>query len=351
MFNYLAKVGRKPWSQAIVPLVAGVSATGYIGVHMFGHQVVRNLFIAQTPDGTLDQLSPDLCELIKKVYHEISPVYNIPTMKVASYVPPKATITWFCTSLMDPINLGMTENRKGVLIGLPSYYNYTKPEDVPSSVFQFRKVSLFKMPKKQEKNEQIDAQDLLDREQCPPGELIPVDLNSPAAKDYINSLVLSDEAKMFSVARELFMGDSYRPLAKSGLIFGSITFSVQLSRAVVIILRLREAHITQRMAMYMMSAVAGFVCYALLGDMIEQYFVRKADEKAMSVSSTYRQGAKEYFNKIMQRNRALRDLSETFQVVYDKDGEVVEPLLRFKHMPLKDRLKFAEEPDEGETKS
>lgn len=351
MFHFLARVGRRPWTKMVMPFVGFAAGTSYLGVHVYGHQIVRNLFLAQSRNGDVELIGPELQDLIKRVFEEIKPYYNQPVLQPKFMKSHEAPTSWFCTTSMDPITYGLTETNTGVLIGLPNHYNYQRTENVPDSVFRFHKLSLFRSRQEEEKEEgELSPKDLVDPQSIPPGEFIQVDRNSPAAQDYVNSLVLSDEAKMFSIARELFEGDSYRPLIISALLMGSIAFSTQLSRAAVMKMRLQNAHVTQRMVMYMLAAAAGYINFTFISDMFNTYYTKQADERALKVSSAYRQGAVEFFNKLIQRNRALRDLDESFCRVYNDEGETAEPLTRFKHVPLRERLKLAEEYSEEETK-
>lgn len=334
----------------VMPAVGFVAGTGHLCVQIYGHQIVRNIFVAQSSDGDVERISPELQDLIKRVYEEIKPTYNQPTIETKLMQAKEATTSWFCTSSIDPINVGLTETNTGVLIGLPSYYNYNTPDDVPDSVFRFHRMSLFKSePKEEKKEDGPSLKDLVDAQSIPPGEVIQIDRNSPAAQDYVKSLVLSDEAKMFSIARELYEGDTYKPLMISILLMGSIAMSTLLSRAAVLKMALHKAHASQRIALYSLAACAGYVNFTYISDMLNMYYTKQADERALKVGSTYRQGAVEFFNKLIQRNRALRDLAECFRTVYTEEGEMREPLIRYKRIPLKERLKFAEEYGESET--
>lgn len=352
MYNYLARLGRQKWAQYVVPTLTVVSAGSYIGFQMFGHNIVKNLFIAQSPDGSVKIIDTELKTLIMQVHDDIkgtlhpnrdilNPDIIVPTMF------PKAPISWFCTSSMDPIGVGSIRLRNGLTIGLPVNLNYRKHEDVPAEAFLLRKISHSKLFKRSEpKTDAEPTGDTPDEKSFDPLETVNINRESQAAEDYIDSIVLSDKAKKFVIARELYMGDSFKSHLFTAMITISLVFTHILSKTVVQRFKLTTAHISHRMTVYPLAATAGLCNYILLSSSMEQYYMRKADRRAVVFSDEYREGALEYFSKLLKRNKALRELEESFQEVYDEAGELLSNSIV---VPLKieQRLKYVKEPEEN----
>lgn len=346
MFHFLAKLGQKPWVKQVTGVLISGPPLIYLGVHCYGHKVIRNLFIAEDDR---NKISDGLQTIIMSVTDDIKDVFNvnvIPKLKMFPNMGGEPTpIKWFPSSTLMPTTFGTTYSKKGIIVGLPNYLNYDKVEDIPDSMFFIKKVKLFK-----EKNsQQSEAAEIQQTDQPDPGVLnsaeksdimIRLSKSDPEVKHYAETLILSEKAKKFVIARELFFGDSTRVPYASAVMLISGFISVMVSRIGVTTFKLLDAHVSQRMAMYCVGGAAGLVNYRYVSDASNREYVLAADKKAATLNADYMDGAKEFFQKTIERNKALRNLVEDFSNVYDEKGNFKQPMLSFKMVPLDERLRI-----------
>lgn len=344
MYHFFAKLGRKGFSRAIVPAFAFFSSTGYLGYHFYGHNLTRDLLAAENEPGKRAEISGDLQKLILSVYEDVQVDFNKPILNLPGWKVPTPTIKWFASASIEPLTIGMTESNFGVLIGLPNHYNYEKLEDLPRSLLDVRKFNIFKSfsSKNPQKEKDSPLENSPDCENCDVGEVTKINPKTEEGIAYLDSLVLSEKAKRFSIARELFIGDSYQPLNTTSIIIFSFLLAISLSRLSVSKFGYKNAHLTQRIPFYGLSGVIGLYTFFTFKDMNNRFYTKEADTRAMRLGETYREGAVEYFTKTIQRHKALRNLFDDFKNIYDENGNVVEPIVRMRFVPVTERLEMAQ---------
>lgn len=329
----------------IIPIAGLLTSTGYLGYHLVGHNIVRNILGAEEEPGKRAEIAKDLQRLILSVYDDVQVDFNKPLVPNPIWKQPVPTIKWFSSASIEPVTLGMTETHFGVLIGVPNHYNYDKLQDLPRSLLEVRKFSLFKSRKNEKAREKIDVQkEPLDCDNCEAGEigeLINIDPQSENGKAYLESFVLSEKAKRFSIARELFIGDSYRPLIITTIIMTTTMLSVSISRLAVSKLGYLQAHLTQRLPFYSVATSASIWYFYNTIDRTNRYYTQSADTRALNLGESYKEGAVEYLTKTIQRHKALRALFDDYQGIYDQDGNVIEPMFRSRNVPVTERLEMA----------
>lgn len=307
----MAKVGRSKVGTLILPTSMFLATGAYYSVHTIFHKQVRDLLAAQKPDGRRQEISESLKDLIKSVYLEVHDKINEAPLESLNIKHGEPVLKWFASSTLDPISFGSLENRTGFLVGLPAHYNYTCAEDFPDDLFEVKKVNLFKSPKDPIKAEELKVQ--IDY-QYGPSEMTAVmkkiDRNSEEGAEFIDSMLLSDDAKKFSIAREIFLGDSPRQLLVTFLIPFSFITTLLMARGSVHILKLKDSHISYRLPGYGISTVAGYSLFRALVSYFNQTFAKKADDRAIELGEAYKRGAEEYFLKAARRLRVL-DLSQS----------------------------------------
>lgn len=342
MLYYISKLGKNPWAKAIMPLVAVTTPTAYLGYHFLCHNFMRDLLAAELPDGTRDVLSPKLQSVVKQAYEDIKDVFYKPLIEVKGMLDSPPTIKWFATSSLTPIVMGATNVRTGVLIGLPNYYNYNSVEEIPDHAFEVRTMNLFKKSKSEasEKSETAPKLDDLTAESDfePKIEVSSIDRHSPEGQSYAESMVLSERAKKYSIVRELFVADSSKIYLTSALIFFSCSMPLYVSRKFVNFFKLDRQHIGRRLPIYASSVLLGYLTFIIINNALKQSYMKSIDELAAKLSEDYRLGGIEYFEKFLQRNKAIRDLVNGINPKIDKRGNYTEPMLFYTNMTLEDRL-------------
>lgn len=98
-----------------------------------------------------------------------------------------------------------------------------------------------------------------------------------------------------------------------------------------------------RFIVYTLVATFSFAIYSTLTDLTTSYYESSSDESAASISPAYAQGGIEFYQKLQQRNQALRALmGEAGQKAYTVTGNEA-AFIRIKTTPLSERLLAVEE--------
>lgn len=267
--------------------------------------MIRKIFVADGPDQKPATISEYLSYLITEVFTDVErggfhvDVFNL---KGGNYSDP--TIRWFVSSTLEPVVYGMTDFSTGISIGVPISYNYEEPGDIPDELFAIKRLALFRSLGEEKQEQHLTEEELALTK--PKKDLTvtvrEIDKSSQEGKDYTESLLLSENAKKFSLAKELYVGDSYRPLLHFTNIALATTGANVVSRAQVKYFKLSNSHITQRMPGYFLSGLLFFGLYTLMSEAIDEATQSKACKRAKNLGDDYAAGADEYFRK-----RAVRD--------------------------------------------
>lgn len=202
-------------------------------------------------------------------------------------------LQFFTCFASDPLHGGSLKTRFGAIIGLPGTFAYKDVADI--------------------NREEL----LLDQ--------MVVDWNSANGETLLKSLVLSDKAKAFAIAREINYATFHQIHVETFMrsIVGVLAYSCGhlLSKYFALERRLK---FWARFSLYSFIASAWFVLYVSLKD---SYYCRQdnaADRKAAALSRAYAEGGVEYYNKVLLRNKSLRALMGTAgQKRYTAYGNVV----------------------------
>lgn len=233
---------------------------------------------------------------------------------VVGIIPQKAhLVRWFQTIGFDPIHFGSTQMRFGAIIGVPRHWDYRSGSDIEKEEYRLGHASK---------------------------RVIPWHLDEGAA--IANSLVLSDDAKRFAIARELTGVDNHRiewSAATVGVLYYSmLAINQRLHRALPLLQKSRAIRYT------VFSSTAGLFALSYLWgkDARRAYNDRKNDRRCATLGDSYIVGGYEYYAKAMQRNRALRLLlgEDDGPALYSKDGDHRFGWLRLRWEPLSSRRKF-----------
>lgn len=156
----------------------------------------------------------------------------------------------------------------------------------------------------------------------------------------MDSLNLSESAKKYSIARELILTDNSQVLIKS--ISWSIT-SVPIYLLGNTILNLLPANIIKirLLALFLLCNVGVFMCL-LLRTGIENFYQTQADKKLCNINEEYIRGGIEYYEKLIQRNLALRDIVPNGDHLYSENGDKLSLISLNSEVPLTYRKAYLE---------
>lgn len=206
---------------------------------------------------------------------------------------------------------GSLRTRQGSIIGLPVNFTYHNIESI-------------------DKNQIIMNNE-------------PVDWSRDDAKKLLESFLLSDDGKKYAIAREILMTDNYniiiQSIASALLTGGVYVLSAHLNDS----LSLFDKPRTIRVFMYLVIASFAWGVWAMQKDILTRKYESSVDEKISQLGVKYVSGAIEFYDKMLQRNIALRTLlgtqgEKTFTC---KGNEQF--IIRMKKLPITHRKNFFEE--------
>uniref|UniRef100_L7M585 Uncharacterized protein n=1 Tax=Rhipicephalus pulchellus TaxID=72859 RepID=L7M585_RHIPC len=292
---FLSEAGRKAAG------VAGLTG-GFIGA-MVGllphtHLLEQYKGIVQAyKDGKPLALDP----AVKKRAEEVLRAVNLDDTQ-------KANVKFFPVPILDTFFAGSTTGSKGAIIGLPVTFSYTRKEDVQTK-------SLLIHGSKEPAWETREAEELK------------------------KSLVLSDKAQKFVIARDISWANTYYVQFQSAALSFSVVNCYFMGRFINdrfhLLVRVPR---TFRVALYGVIVALHATVYIGFKDAMSQYWDKKADEEAASLGRDYVEGGIEYYEKLLQRNRALRELlGDEGRKYYTAKGNI-NRILRSDHVPITHRL-------------
>lgn len=123
-----------------------------------------------------------------------------------------------------------------------------------------------------------------------------------------SSLVLSDAAKKFALAREVCSVNSQELALQCGLNFAAIFTYYYLAYSFNRKGNMFARPLKLRVVLYSLLGSITFVMWLMVKDFLAVRRDGLADEEAASISEEYAKGGLEFYNKILQRNVAIRSL-------------------------------------------
>ncbi|XP_022911619.2 transmembrane protein 177 [Onthophagus taurus] len=244
---------------------------------------------------------------LKKKFNKAIDLIGIPKEDRCQYKP-------FMVYGFDIYSIGTPFGKEGGLVGLPINFTYTNTESIDK--FQIRL---------------NDASVVWD---------------TTEGKQLLESYVLSDNAQIYGIARELKMLESPKFLLdtffRTASIFGCYILCVLFNRRMNLLQKPRSLR-------FMLYAIVGgftFGNYALAKDFTQVHYEMKIDKFLKEKDPIFVEGGKEFYEKMLLRNRALRKLlgksGESYYSVLGNENY----LIRQKHIPIVHRKEFFESKQE-----
>jgi len=223
----------------------------------------------------------------------------------------KGYLQCFYVPTLDPVHMGSFKLRGGAYVGIPQNFNYKSTGDIERDLITMKRK--------------------------------PVSWNSDGGHLFQDSLILSDNAQKFAIARELChlnTGYVYNyALISCGALYVQYLSSVYLN----IKTYGHQRPSSYRYTLYTLVGVFTFSLWAFVTDSLTKYYEKKADEGASSLGLNYARGGVELYTKVVRRNMAAREImGADGEKLFTKYGNTNHELFRQRHIPVSLRKEQAE---------
>ncbi|XP_042233029.1 transmembrane protein 177-like isoform X2 [Homarus americanus] len=162
----------------------------------------------------------------------------------------------------------------------------------------------------------------------------PVPWSTPEGESLKQSLVLSKDAKKFAIAREITSLSTLEPFANGAFTAAIVGMVYMMSSGVNARFNFYAKPRSLRVMLYGLVSLFGYAFWSLGKDVSTVQYEASADRAAADVGEKYATGGLEYYEKVLQRNVALRSLMGTegdkLYTAYGND----QVLIRTKHIPF-----------------
>jgi hypothetical protein len=189
----------------------------------------------------------------------------------------EAGLTFFMSICHDVVHKGTVKLRFGAVIGLPATFAYQHVDDINKAALN------------------LNAQ--------------PIDWDSEPGRRFADSIVLSDRAKAFAIAREIKYSSSFfasvDTILRVAFGLGAYTTGFILNNRLKLQQRLK---IWARGGFYSFIAVAWGMLYLVVIDTYACWTDNRVDREVAKLTRAYSEGGVEYYTKLLARNQALRVL-------------------------------------------
>ncbi|XP_066147967.1 transmembrane protein 177 [Euwallacea fornicatus] len=216
----------------------------------------------------------------------------------------------FMASGFDMFSIG-APGRFGVHIGMPVNFRYNKEMDVDKSNIRVNQASVI--------------------------------WDTDEGRQLIKSLIVPENAQMYAIARDIKMRDSFKLCFDTAYAFFFCTMTYTTSTMLNQKLNLYVKPQALRFFSYGLVGLFSFGYYIMIKDLTQNYYEKKIDLELKELSPIFAEGGREFYTKILERNKALR-------ILMGKEGESVYTalgndnfFLRNKHLPIVQRKAFFEE--------
>jgi len=298
-----------------------------------GQKLVGSFWIVASALGAMWHIAPNwfFLERVKQIYQnysngfptrvrdEMLGLINDVTIDMKLEEQEVKSIGVFVLTSTEPFAWG--ELGRDCLVGFPEFYHFNDVQEVPIQRMRFGSML------------DTGSNYLLTSAQ----------LESEQAASFCSSLVLSNDAKKFSIAREIER-TRLQPYMTYGVFsFAFILLNYNAARILNKKLGLMKRPPLFRGLLYVGLLPTMVMSYLLVKDTFTRYMEREVDRRAAGISPEYSDGGVEYYSKILQRNIALRELEgDGGKTRYTGKGEVIQGIVRVKHASLQDRRDVCE---------
>ena len=282
-----------------------------------GQKTVGGFWIGLSVLGALYQVAPHWFFLnqVKSIYQSYTKGFKTPVrnelLKLLNEVVNEMNLSdeevdhlsvFIVNNMTEPYGWG--ELGKESLIGIPDFFHYKSVEDVPMERMRIG-----------ESHGTGDDDMLLTGSQ----------IESEHGQMFADSLVMSDKAKKFAMAREIERTRQIPYMTHAVFSFSFILLLYNSARIVNKRAGLMTKPPIMRGFMYLSLLPTFILTYCLSKDAYNRQVDREVDRLTASIGPDYSAGGTEYYSKMMNRNVALREFQgESGKSKFNRHGDVIQ---------------------------
>lgn len=189
---------------------------------------------------------------------------------------PEERIKFFNVHDIEMFHAGSTYTKYGGLVGIPMNFEYNDIDQISNGNISIQSASL-----------QWDAE---------------------ATEEFHKSLVLSENAQKFAIAQQILKVVTFDPIIKglnvfADAIIGIVTYELLCSK-----LKVTKQQRGKNVLCMSIAAIGAFILISLTHNELDYYRETEVNEIMSKFNDKYIQGGVEYYEKLSQKNRALRVL-------------------------------------------
>lgn len=213
---------------------------------------------------------------------------------------------FFRSNTLDFVSFGFNKLRQGCNIGLPLSYFATDKRDI----FELTSKNGFQ----NFLGHSITLRDLMQK------------LDQDQLDKFYNSLLLSNEAKQFGLAREIghtnhFIKSVTENIVDFVCLSGAYVYSYSITRA-------RKLQILQRRKIYLGSGLFA-LAFMISSRLFTKKLIDKTDDlEACQMGLDCSEGSIEFYDKLMCRNKILRQLLPNGDTLIDSEGNYLKEAMK-----------------------
>ncbi|XP_057320342.1 transmembrane protein 177 [Microplitis mediator] len=295
---FLSPNGRKFAKGAAV-----VVSCGLFSAQFFPHTILLEHYYKLVAMRRLDEPVP-LTSHLQKLWNQVLDDLDVSPFHRTILRP-------FMVFGYEPWHAGSLRSRFGAMIGIPTNFVYDNVSSIDKDAIVVN-------------NE-------------------PVEWFRPDAKQLLESLVLSDDAKKYAIGREIIMTDNKfiytEAIAVTGIAAAYYASTFKANE----ILGLLKKPRSLRFFVYSVIGAFYWGLWAMQRDVLTRHFEYVSDKKLSELNENYVKGGLEFYSKTLQRNMALRSLlGDKGNKVYTLKGNE-SSFFREKHIPNTQRKYFFED--------
>lgn len=168
-----------------------------------------------------------------------------------------------------------------------------------------------------------------------------LDRSKVETNDLLDSLILSKNAQKYVIAYEILKIQSNEVYLSAGSSSFIIVIMTAIYSNIVLKFNLYEKNLSYCRILYLFLTLVGFAFWVAFKDAVRCHIEASIDENISTLGSNYIKGGKEYYEKELKKNIALRSLMEMEgEKCYHINGN--EKHQGFVSLPLTERKRFFE---------